>query len=315
MKQYPTEPKPFDFVPLEKEKKPERAKRVGHDQWQGNAFIGSLDCSLRVLTALHIGSGQFELANGQVVRGFATQNGQLVIPGSSLKGVFRSIAEAISASCVSKTSQPFELPSKEFAECDNPDRLCVCCRIFGATGAGGKGYLGRVRFTDAELTSGQPTTVRIPALFSPRPTARLYRDDRRLKGRKFYYHGRLSSGNEPLKALREGATFRFRADFENLNAAELHLLLTAMGVFGGLRPKIGGGKPACLGSVEVTLAGKTLRDPAQRFLTYEDAERVFTEEEWAAVKAANDLVRSEAVAKLRSMLAVPPRRNCPSSPY
>src|SRR5919108_2130111 len=144
MRSVQTDPKPYDLVLFETS--PERQRPRGHEQWQSKTFAGRLQCQLRVLSPVHIGSGLFELANGQVVRGFARTNDQFVIPGASLKGVFRSIAEAISASCVSKTrARTRDLPFRAMGECDNPKQLCVCCHLFGSLG-----YLGRVRFLDAQ---------------------------------------------------------------------------------------------------------------------------------------------------------------------
>lgn len=308
MRRFPTEPEPYDIVLFEPS--PQREKPQGHDKWEGGKLTGSLQCELIILSPVHIGSGLFELVNGQVVRGFVKQGNRLIIPGSSLKGVFRSIAEAISASCVSKT-RARDLPIRGLGECKDPRQVCVCCRLFGSLG-----YLGRVRFTDAQSVQQTLTTVRIPALYSPRPDARIYRDQRNLyRGRKFYFHGQLSQGQEPLQAVADGSTFTFRVDFENLTEAELHLLLTAMGIIGGLRPKIGGGKPACLGSIEVTLQKGTLHEPTGRFLDYAPTQRSFTKEQWQHIQAANMLIRKDALSKLREILTYPPSRERPSRSY
>jgi CRISPR/Cas system CSM-associated protein Csm3 (group 7 of RAMP superfamily) len=159
-----------------------RGKPVGHDRWRGD-YTGTLDCALTLLTPLHVGSGLFRLANGQVVKEAIRQGEQLIIPGSSLKGVFRSIAEAISRSCVSKTRQ--YLPSAALKECTDPENLCVCCRLFG-----GLGYLGRVRFTDTVISADLKCEIHnVPPLWRPQRSG---------EGRKFYKHGQLATGNEPL---------------------------------------------------------------------------------------------------------------------
>jgi hypothetical protein len=267
---------------------------------------------MRLLSPVHIGSGLFELVDGQVVRAFIKRDGQWIIPGSSLKGVFRSIAEAISASCISKTRASYrELPWKELEECDDPDQLCVCCRIFGSLR-----YVGRVRFTDALPFEQTPTIVSVPALFRPRSEARIYKDSRgRYRGRKFYFHGKLSPGREPLQAITARSTFGFRTDFEDLTDAELCLLLTAMGVLGGLKPKLGGGKPACLGSIEVNVQRVSLREPSTRFLDFTGTSRPFTKDEWNQIQSASSLVRNDALAKLSTILVYSLSRNCPSGSY
>jgi hypothetical protein len=115
--------------------------------------------------------------------------------------------------------------------------------------------------------------------------------------------------------MAEGSLFAFHADFENLTEAELHLLLTTMGIIGGLKPKIGGGKPVCLGSVEVIMEHMTIYEPAARFLDYDMAPRSFTEDEWQRLQNANTLVRKGALNKLQSILAYPSSRACPTRPY
>jgi hypothetical protein len=310
MRSAPTEAKPYDFVLFEAN--PQRQKPDGHERWHKGKWTGSLSCELRVLSPLHIGSGIFELVNGQVVRGPVKRGLQFIIPGSSLKGVFRSMAEALSLSCVNKTrASPRDLPLRELQECCKTDQLCVCCHLFGSLG-----YLGRVRFTDAQPIEQSLTVVRLPALYSPRPDAQLYKDLRRLyRGRKFYYHGRLSQGQEPVQAVAAGSRYTFRADFESLTEAELHLLLTAMGVIGGLKPKIGGGKPACLGSVEITRAKAAVHEADGRFLSYAALPRPFTPQEWQRIRDTKALVRPDALNRLRRILAYPPTRDCPSRPY
>jgi CRISPR/Cas system CSM-associated protein Csm3 (group 7 of RAMP superfamily) len=303
------EPKPFDFVPFVSV--PQCQGPVGHGRWHAERFTGCLDCQLRVLSTVHIGSGLFDLMNGQVVRGFMKCGEQFIVPGASLKGVFRSIAETISASCVSKTQARVQGLPVGMKQCEDSKQLCVCCRLFGSLG-----YLGRMRYTDAEPVQQTVTIARIPSLYGPRPNAQIYRDQQgRYRGRKFYYHGKLSQGREPLEAVAEGSLFAFRTDFENLTEAELHLLLTSMGIIGGLKPKIGGGKPVCLGSVEVTVEHTTLYEPAARFLDYDVARRSLTEEERQRIQSASALVRKDALNKLQSILAYPSPRACPTRTY
>jgi len=271
---------------------------------------------LKLLSPLHIGSGLFCLINGEVVKEAFRRDAQLVIPGSSLKGIFRSTAEAISRSCVSKTTlRPDQLGGPGLGECNNLERLCVCCRLFG-----GLGYLGRVRFTDATLHQDCQAKIRkIPALWTPDrdKRARVYRNEQgKYKGRKFYYHGYLATGKEPLETVPQGTVFDFRMDVESVEAAELCLLLTAMGVFGPLRPKLGGAKPACFGSVQVELQQARLWQPQKAALSYE--RRVMTldtSQLRQRVGSAQELIVEEALRELAAIWKYPSSRNCPSSLY
>jgi hypothetical protein len=202
--QQPLPPKPFAWLDFPQKKEggpltPERREPQGHDGWCGD-YTGALDCTLTLLTPLHVGSGLFQTVNGQVVKEAVHQDEGLIIPGSSLKGVFRSIAEAISSSCVSKTRQP--LPSRDFGECKDPEKLCVCCRLFG-----GLGYLGRVRFNDT-VPADRPHSIQtVSSLWAPR---------RARQGRKFYRHGQPAPGKEPFEVLPIGTQFNFRVDVESL---------------------------------------------------------------------------------------------------
>src|SRR2546426_10579675 len=90
--------------------------------------------------------------------------GHRAIPATSLKGCVRSVVEAISRSCVSKTRAKEERPRdrvqpsplEQSRECRKPEktrsgeapRPCPACRLFGAMGFGGK-----VTFRDALQTS------------------------------------------------------------------------------------------------------------------------------------------------------------------
>lgn len=314
MKQFPAEPKPFDFVLFRDA--PQRAKPPGHQRWHDDAYTGALDCSLTLLSPLHVGSGLFCLINGEVVKEAFRRDTQLVIPGSSLKGAFRSAAEAISRSCASKTSlRPNQLARGDLGECDDLEHLCVCCRLFG-----GLGYLGRVRFTDALLAQYRRAEIRkIPALWAPDRDRRahVYRNDKwKYKGRKFYYHGRLATGKEPLEAVPQGAGFDFRVDLESLSAAELCLLLTAMGVFGSLRPKIGGAKPVCLGSVQVKLKQARLWQPRQVAQSYSRCVMTLdTSQLQQRVGSARQLIVEDALRELESIWRHPNNRSCPSGLY
>ncbi len=302
--QQPLPPKPFAWVDFPKDSQgkplsPARSEPCGHDCW-GNDYTGTLDCTLTLLTPLHVGSGLFRLANGQVVKEAVRQDDQLIIPGSSLKGVFRSIAEAISRSCVSKTRQ--RLPSAELKECSDPKNLCVCCRLFG-----GLGYSGRVRFNDT-APADRPHKIHIvPPLWRPRQSQ---------QGRKFYKHGQPATGKEPFEVLPDGTRFNFRVDVESLTKDEMCLLLTAMGIIGDLKPKLGGGKPRCLGSAEVTLQQARFWSPLDAALHYEHSESILTADQLRAeVEKSGSLIQQQALNGLREILTHPRQEECPPELY
>lgn len=298
--QQPLPPKPFGWVDLP-QRGPAREEPRGHDRWSGE-YTGTLDCTLTLLTPLHIGSGLFRLANGQVVKEMVRQGEQLIIPGSSLKGVFRSIAEAISLSCVSKTRQ--NVPSS-YRECRDIKKLCVCCRLFG-----GLGYLGRVRFADATLSGNVDLQVhKVPTLWSPRRT-------QQEQGRKFYKHGQPATGEEPFEVVPQGAQFRIRVEVESLATSEMCLLLTAMGIFDNFAPKLGGGKPRCLGSARVTLRKGQFWVPKTAALTYErNVTTLSSEQIRQRVAKSKELIQQQALDSLKELLRYPSNGECPPGLY
>ncbi|MEW6448341.1 MAG: RAMP superfamily CRISPR-associated protein [Bacillota bacterium] len=92
------------LIPVRGPFPPPNRKRASSDQ---RLFSGTLRCHLYCVTPVHIGSGSYrydESAREQRKKVVADivrdAEGKPVIPGSSLKGSFRAIAEAVSKSCV-----------------------------------------------------------------------------------------------------------------------------------------------------------------------------------------------------------------------
>ncbi|MCA1592684.1 MAG: RAMP superfamily CRISPR-associated protein, partial [Acidobacteria bacterium] len=249
----PPLPKPYGFVPIS-DKNMRQERPAGHDSYKDKLRTGSINGTLVALSPLHIASGGIELTGTQpsLVKAHFRRNERPTIPGSSLKGAIRSIVEAISnpPSCLRVTqARPDSLP-RNIRRCSKADSLCVACRMFGAMG-----YLGQVRFSDAVLSHGNTEIALLPSLFAPplRARERVYLERGRVKGRKFYMHGqdgKTARGNVPVEVCPAGSRFPLHVDFENLDEAQLALLLVALGQgMPGLKPKLGGVKPACCGSV------------------------------------------------------------------
>jgi CRISPR/Cas system CSM-associated protein Csm3 (group 7 of RAMP superfamily) len=258
------EPKPFVWVPLPADR-PRRESYVPHERFTG--LSGKLDFRLRVESDyLFVGSGGYEFDpkgggdRPDVWYTFYRRNGQLCIPGTSLKGAIRSIVEAISNSCVGQRKGG-EHVARSHEPCrfkgGQQERLCPACRIFGLTG-----LRGRVRFDDA-LAQGQikPDIVKIAELWPPRLSG----------GRKFYQVKKfmlLDRRPQPnfrfIEAVPKGAVFRGALWFENLSPDELGLVCLAMGLSPHeserFTPKVGGAKPRCLGAVSFEAERLRLRD-------------------------------------------------------
>jgi len=255
------EPKPFFWITLRGKPRPQALPLVFHDRSQG--WTGRMELEIEVLSDyLYAGSGEFDLflLNGEerVRYAFTRHNGQLIIPGTGIKGAVRSIVEAISNSCVLQHTWRERLLGSHRA-CERVKRgrerqarLCPACRLFGTTG-----YRGRVHFADATpVGEVQTATIKIADLWPPR----------RYKGRKFYQTKafqrqdmRPQKNYRFLEVIPQGTCFRTTMFFENVETAEMGLVMRALGLaFGQEAPdkivyafpvKLGGAKPRCLGSV------------------------------------------------------------------
>jgi len=260
------EPKPFVLVDIPKEE-PDRRPVATHEKFAG--LTGRLELVLKVVSEhLFVGSGAYEFdpnhgnRRPDVWYTFYRRNGQLCVPGTSLKGAIRAIVEAISNSCVSQSRvherRLIQLDKTHTpSECKAPHSLCPACRLFGVTG-----FRGRAHFTDA-FPEGSVRTiiVKIPELrhHDPKRIRRLDRARRFYEQRRFepFTDSRPEKGKWFIEAIHMETTFHTALVFENLAPQELGLLMHALGwepEANGYRtaftPKLGGAKPRCFGSVE-----------------------------------------------------------------
>jgi CRISPR/Cas system CSM-associated protein Csm3 (group 7 of RAMP superfamily) len=308
------EPKPYDFVPL-----PDRVTRekpAGHDGFKRGLLSGVITGELVALTPVHVASGNIELTRSDripLVKAHFRTGGKIAIPGSSLKGVVRSIVEAITRSCVRVQSRATrdKLP-RGFEACEvrgAEPRLCPACRIFGAMG-----YQGQVNFADAMLVAGDFGTMLVPSLFAPRTYSQFYLDRGRVKGRKFYFHGQPATGNVPIEVCNVGSRFSLRANFVNLSEAELGVLITAMGQ---AQPtfaiKLGGAKPACCGSVEVLVNSIEARDNIDAAIEFDSLSNIA--DTTRCLTAVESLLVHANLRQLHSILRLNGDRSCPSRGY
>ena len=252
--------KPYDFVPFSPQVR--RDETVGHEKFydDGNHHSGRLSYRLRALSHIFVASGAYALGEDiglpseDVVRGCYRVGGTPAIPGSTLKGMARSIVEAATASCITITRvNRRQLPGGDLMRGCTPDRACPACSMFGRMGR-----MSKVSFSDALLTEeGRTGLYQLPALYSPRAgwrrTAPVYlAAGQKLRGRKFYYHStpRPDPRAAPVEAIAIRSELEASLDFENLTDDELGALLFALGLDNSFAPKLGGGKPVGLGSVQ-----------------------------------------------------------------
>jgi CRISPR/Cas system CSM-associated protein Csm3 (group 7 of RAMP superfamily) len=312
----PEYPKPYDFVDIPKDKI-RTSKPYGHHMYGKESLSGQIEGFIIARSPVHVSSGLLEPRVDRqypLVKACVRSKNQPIIPGSSLKGCIRSITEALThsyLSVVGRDSRDFsELQLPRIRSREKPDKVDHASQLFGTLN-----YQGLVYFHDAVLLEGQTTVVPSVQLFRPRAEARpIYRDGDRPRGRKFYQHGKLAKGNLPLEACPADSKFALRVTFENLKPADLGLLLTALG-HGNTKfwPKLGGHKPACLGTIEFQDLQIRVLDQQE---SYSSFDLQYREVDTATlIAAAQSLVLSTQLGQLAEILRWPNDRQCPDGVY
>jgi CRISPR/Cas system CSM-associated protein Csm3 (group 7 of RAMP superfamily) len=323
------EPKPYGKISLTHN----RSMRVvtSHDRFTDGMYTGNLTCLMTALTPIHVGSGIYEMIEDNPVRGLITIADKPVVPGTSLKGMIRSVAEAISSSCVRITNKIIaaNLSVRDAQPCrevrskhrggqrDREAELCVSCSIFGSLG-----YQGRVSFTDAQLLSGSTSVHHMTSAFRPRAESPVYQDAyEKYDGRKFYYHGQPvdSERGEPYQVINKNSVLRYVMNFENLTAQEFCLVLVATGILDNIRIKIGGGKHMMLGSARILPQRLELRNAAVSFEDLSAGVQVIEENLHDYLldhlEEAAGLVNEQAVNELMKIWEYPSSRKAPTGLY
>jgi hypothetical protein len=283
---------PYDFVRLGDPASRRSIKGAMHDAFHAGRHSGRILCRLTARTPLFVPDAV--RAKRQVVipgkrphltMDFLKVGTSLVIPGTSLKGVIRTVAEAISHSCLTMTRGDygneghFEIP-EGFEHCSSQDRLCPACRVFGWMEHGNV-WLGNVSIGDALSPQGQHTLgdhVTLLPLSAPKPhhTAFYDPDDTgQVRGRKFYFHhpqaarpggilaaSRQTDQNRTVQPALTESVFTFKVDYNDLAEDELALLLYSLALEEGVYHKVGLGKPVGLGSAQIEIVELTEHDLA-----------------------------------------------------
>lgn len=289
-----------------------RASRVERERawlhFTGDRLTGRLVAGLVTLQPLHVGSGALlppdaiglEAPDVPLVKAFARNGAQRIIPGSALKGAIRSLVELFTPSCVCKTKDRQTKRDNQRKECQYNARrhegnLCPACKIFGAMG-----YQGQVRFDDApQQVGGVSMLYSIPPQYQPRPNPDY---------RRYYPHGLVDSRERtwPLEVVPVGQHFTLQAQFTNLSEAELGVLLIALGEGEWtLCPKIGAGKSSGLGAVRVESLSVEQLQPREAYQAYENSAAWKAVDTGRCIERAGQhrLYRVDALKQLRRDLA------------
>jgi RAMP superfamily len=279
---------PYNFVPLDGrniDKEAWGGDPSGHERWESGRHSGTFVCRLRTLNLLCT-KKTFEDQKGR--------NRRPLIPGSSLKGMLRSVAQVLGAGCGYKFA-PRDTPTPlgDLTPCDS-QAACLVCRMFGYSAEREDfGWAGKVRFSDAKVEG--PWNLH---MWQALPIGGGRWPSQGTRHTSFYFsHGRplgwkvYRHAENPRAALKSdrakfwtdacvGANTKFGFDviYENLTDAEFALLRFALtlthdgcaeheAILGGhtLAHKLGYGKPAGLGSCIIEITDEPRENPKRYF--------------------------------------------------
>jgi len=215
---------------------------------------------------------------------------KVCIPGTSLKGTFRSLIEMFTDSCA-----PGER-SGEFQGCApggaDSTELCPACRLFGAFG-----FLGNVRFEDVVFPlQAKRSIFMLPPQYNSGK-------GKQHGERRYYPHDLVDErdGNWPFEVLDPGQSFEIKVSFKNISSEDLGLLLIGLGQGKWqLCPKLGGGKSAGLGSVRITALRGQLLDIRASYASFESQYLPLVPEIY--INDAQDFLETEILEELAENL-------------
>lgn len=285
---------PYRMIPVREEV--EKRSPLTDEKFQGRN--GTITCTLKNLTPLFI--AESNEGNPKV---FLKKNMKHIIPGSSLKGMLRSLAEVVGGGCF-VTDNKGSNCHERFKSCDRVTSLCIACRMFGMMEqqSNAKVHKGNISIGDAVIQEDNKDIKEEKyqiLLNGPKSFHRSFYITPKTgtfdkKSRKFYFHQPQVNNNFPtlekklrerawmVQALTAGHHFTFDVSFSNLCEEELNLLIYVLTLEqevkvtigksdpielrGPLRHKIGNAKPMGMGSCHIEIASLTLfADPVTRF--------------------------------------------------
>src|SRR5712692_9923062 len=205
---------PYDFVRIDWTREPERHLPVLHHRLVGRdtlqLYAGHIEVDIDSETPLFILDPHSNPHNPTRAATFIqNQQGDYVLPGSSLKGLLRCLVETLGNGCLTLFDGRYRDQNYErkitpsFSRCDRNTQLCVACRTFGMLGRRSGGvFLGKVNIGDACVSANQAPKYKpiyTAILGEPKPRHRAFYLDEmeeHIAGRKFYFH----HDTEPLTA-------------------------------------------------------------------------------------------------------------------
>ena len=233
--------KPYKFIPFLKTK----PYIIGTEKLRGK-----INLKIKFLNEIHISKGLYNLdSKGVLYTEFFKNNNKYVIPGTSVKGMIRNLAEMVSNSCISASKIESKcLPKIKETSCRK--EFCIICDIFGAMSKKSKIKVSDFKYVEG---TGDKVVIGMPTLRTPK-LGELYKENNVLIGYKIYNHGIesiLKKGSNNCECFRKNSEFAGTIIYEDLDQEELNLLCYSIGLSKSFNHKLGYGKPAYFGSIEV----------------------------------------------------------------
>jgi CRISPR/Cas system CSM-associated protein Csm3 (group 7 of RAMP superfamily) len=290
---------PYDFARIDPNTPPARRRPIWHHRLTGQGtqrlYAGQIEVDILAETPMFV-SDPRTVPNDPTrpAQSIKNQQGEYIIPGSSLKGMLRNVVETLGNGCFTLFDGLYERGRVDyrgkippgFEHCGTNGDLCIACRMFGMLKERARGvFMGKINIDDAcaypdEVYMYEPIYTIL--LGEPKPHHQdFYLDvkNQYIAGRKFYFHHSPDQGplvergprrggnmtNRYIQPLDKDTRFQVRIDFTNLEADEFAALLLAITLEEKMRHKIGFGKPMGLGSVHLIPTRLTLVDYANRY--------------------------------------------------
>ena len=229
-------------------------------------WSGTFDVELTCFTPLEI-AGETGVAGARRAKLFTDP--PVFIPGTSLKGMIRSVFELVAPGCYVVALRDASSIPRDWKACDR-EGVCPACRTFGSIKAAGGAYRGRVSIRDARpvdetsVAKDQDSGRRWLYFGTPKWGAALYPRDEGAWQKLYLHHPQLRGlpgaphttgrpGEHQVHAVATGSRFLFSVSFDGLDDCQLALLDYAIALQPGMLHRLGHGKPYGMGSVQLVI--------------------------------------------------------------
>ena len=235
----------YDFVPLLD------GNRGGVNE-NSPVYEGKINLKLHSESPVYVGSGQETLIDGRLCRALIRNaDGFPILPGSSIKGVVRTIAQSVSysGSCAELLRIYTDNRGKEkLGYFSNTDCKCLVCTMLGCMGTS-----SRVYFSDFKATGSDTEIINALKPFSVSDSIQSNRNTSSKTSQKGSNSIRWvmcamlwGAYQQNVKA---GTTFIGEVVYKGITERHLEILCFSLGLDGSFPLRVGGNKPGFFGVV------------------------------------------------------------------